>query len=628
MWLFDQVFSGFDPALPEGGVGAFIQARKPVLGRPEVTYALEFPEFAFDTYENLVACPADLSSAAHRNNCLWRDPRQPGSMRYGSLAEFAGLIRALRERGVPHIFARTFLPFEGRTGQGRFLRWENSPHTHAFEWRRADEFCRRHPEVRDPRDHLLNWDAPLRPDPLYGIGPDTTVGQWFTKRLFDLLETVGFNGLRLGDGSYGGSLNRGQPDRVAMIRRMHRDLHAAAKARGMVLMTSLGPYWTFDAWSPELEVPFEALPETGDLILTQPLECWTDRYGLTYTHNGEYFSAGSAQVHALVNAAQVPDAPFVRGLDAGDPIENWHVPEGMPLRETGMAMTLWTRHQQKLQSAHVGVYPFWSDELSANYYRDQATILGLVQAHPPAVVLGPCLAVTSGERPHVYSMADFFECGGYGLAQSARADQLVPQKGALNVFFLPRREGSPAMLDETLRPAHEQRVFDELMQGPGTLLVFGGAQDAEFLEAFGVRVVEGPFHPVAWNVDGEEGLWADRAEWIAAPGMAGRPEKFIRRDQLNFQATDAVVLASARDGQGGERVLACLRAKPGGGANILVCGLPAEPVAISLTPEQPFSPVPLYVGSCAWADPTLVMPPQSQAWFELSAPGSGNHTRA
>ena len=539
MWWFDQVFSGFDPALPDGGAGAFLHPRCPVLANTDVVYALEFPEFVVDTYENLAAGPRDLGRMLQRNVCFWSDPRRPGSLRYWSLAELAALIRALRARGVAHVFARTFLTFEGRVGQGRFLRWENSPHTQAFEWRRADEFCRRHPEVRDPVDHLLNWDALLRPDPLYGIGPDTTVGRWFTERLFGFLGELGFTGVRLGDGSYGGALTRGQPGRAELIARMHRDLRAAAQARGLTLLTSLGPYWTFDAWGSDLGVPFEPLPEVADLVLTQPLECWTDRYGITYTHNGEYFSAGSAQVHALVNAAAVPGASFVRGLDVGDPIENWHVLDAMPLRQAVASLALWTRVEKGWQPAHAGLYAFWSDELTPAFYGELAQLAALLARHQPARIHGPCLAVPAGERPHVYTLGDFFEGCGYGLAHSAPARTLRPHPESVHVFFLPRRADAPPVLDESPLLPEDQLALDALMRGPGTLIVFGGALDPTFQQAFGVEALDGPFAPTSWRGMGREGPWHDRAEDCVAPGMAGQPEKFVRRNQLRYRAQGA-----------------------------------------------------------------------------------------
>lgn len=575
--FIDQVFSGFDPADPAGSAARFCATRRAVLDDPAIHYVLEFPECCVDTYENLVAYEPGAACEAQRSIQLWGSARAPGSCTYWSATEFAALTAALRGQGVSRIMVRTFLTFEGRTGSGRFLREFNTPHTAAFEWRRADEFLRCHPEIRDARTHLLNWDAPVVPDPLRRIPEGMTVGGWFTRQLFGFLGSIGVNAVRLGDGSAGGRLWKGRPEGSALCRRLHEAMLGAARKEGFWLLTSLGPYWSFDAWRDELGIRFSDLPHLADALLTQPLECWTDRYGLTYPHNGEYFNAGCGRLHALVNAVAAPHAVFVRGLDAGDAIENWHPPETMPLRETCDARLLFSRRGNRLEPAYQGVYHFWSDELSPTYYRRQQELHDFLAGHPPAACEGPVLVVTGSRRPHAYTMADFFETCGYGLQVSCSSADATGAAGPY-VHFLPRLPGSEPVLDEDELAREEAEEFVRLLEGPEAVIVFGGARDERFLKAFGVRLAGATeaFIPREVSAAGQTRPWFDRAEAADYPGMAGQPERFKRRHELLFEADGAEVLASVRDGAGTTRVLATRYRAPSGGWRILLTGLPDE----------------------------------------------------
>lgn len=573
--FIDQVFSGFDWRDPVSSAARFCDARRPLLDSEAVEYILEFPECCVDTYENIVAYEPGAACDVQRNIQLWRSAREPGSRAYWTAAEFAALVQALRDGGIHHIMVRTFLTFEGQTGTGRYLRESSGPHVAAFEWRRADEFVRRHPEVRDAKDHLLNWDETMREDPLYAIPAGLTVGEWFGRQLFGFLGRLGVDVVRLGDGSAGGRLWTSRKQGAALCRHMHESILAMAHARSFRILGSLGPYWSFDAWRQELGIAFSDLPRLADALLTQPLECWTHRYGLTYPHNGEYFNAQCGRVHALVNAVAAPEAVFVRGLDAGDAIENWHPPETMPFRETLDTMLLFREESRGPTPVYHGVYHFWSDELSPRYYERQSRLHAFLAAHPPVRLDGPVLVVTPGHKPHPYTMADFLEACGYGLNASCAARDVHAVAGRTYVHFLPRLPGDEAILDESALEVADSESLAALLDSPANLIVFGGSRDALFLRAFGVRLAAaGEFLPAVLEIGGREVRWEDTADQADCRGMAGQPERFKRRHELVFEAAGAEVLAAARDIEGLRRVVVTRHRTATGAWRVLVAGAP------------------------------------------------------
>ena len=573
--FIDQVLSGFDLSLPDFGVAAFVEKRQAIIADTQITYVLEFMEIGVDTYECLPHHRPGQLNPTHRNVLIWKNPREPYAVSYWSLLEFKRLVDLLSEHGVDHVMVRTFFTFNAKIGHGRFLRQENNPHSHAFEWRRADEFCRRHPEVRDKDSYLLNWNAELQEDPLYHIEPGLRVGDWFARQLLSFFSDLGVRVVRLGDGSFGGDLQHSMSDAPRQFLQMNRDLHQACQKHEIKMLSSLGPYWTFDAWHNGLGIDFNDLPQIADWVLTQPLETWTDRYGFMHIHNGEYFNAGAGHIHALVNNALVPGVDYIRGLDAGDMIENWHTPEGMPLRESFDAYTLWSRRGEHYDPCYQGLYHFWSDELESTYYQAQIELHQFMRAQEIDTVFGPELLVTPGQKPHDYMMGDFFESCGYGMRVSIAAADVIDDPRKCYVLFLPRCEGDAvcgeeAMSDETAA------LIKTLYQSQAQLIVFGGARDAAFLEQFGLRYQAGAFSAQHWHDGSKTVTWYDHAVVSERAGMAGKPEAYKRSDYLQFEAAGAEVRLWALDDQDARRPVLTQHQNAHNAKRIYVSGIPED----------------------------------------------------
>ncbi|NRA38025.1 MAG: hypothetical protein HRU15_07790 [Planctomycetes bacterium] len=576
--FIDQVLTGFNLNTEDYGVGDFLAKRQAIINDPQQLYVLEFVEIAVDTYENLPYHRKGQLDPSLRNVLIWRNAREPYSLTYWSLAEFARLLQLLHDGGVDRIMVRTFLTYTGRIGHGRFLRQEHTPHTEAFEWRRADEFCRRHPEVRKSESKLLNWDAELREDSIYNIPQGMTVGTWFQRQLFDFFQDLGVDAVRFGDGSYGGTDAHHKTLNEEAATCIHKELYHSCQERDIKMLTSLGPYWSFDAWHNNLGVNFADLPDISDWVLTQPLEGWTDKYGVMHIHNGEYFNAGCGLLHSLINNALYPQTHFIRGLDSGDIIENWQPREGMPLRQTFDSLSLSSRSGNDYIPAYQGIYHFWSDELSSDYYHQQQVMQTYVQEHPAQKVHGPELLVTTGQRPGSYILGDFFEGCGYGMRVSINCNDIIYEAGQTYVLFLPRIAGNEAVHGEEAMSPAEAAAYEKLLDSPANVIVFGGARDEKFLESFSLQYTGTSIDPVRWqHSDTDTGAeWYDHAAASAHENMAGRPEEFQRKDYLHFECAAAETLVSALDSQGNKRPLVTRQVNQAGGQRIYVGGIPED----------------------------------------------------
>ncbi len=571
--FIDQVLTGFDLLEEDYGVAEFLKKRQSIIKDSALSYILEFMEVSVDTYENLPMHRRGKLDPSLRNILIWRDPREPYSLTYWTLAEFKRLIDLLHAGGVERVMVRTFLTYEGRTGHGRFLRQENNPHVQAFEWRRADEFCRRHPELRD-NTHLLNWHQEMRVDPLYRIEQGMTVGNWYKRQLFDFFVDLGVDAVRFGDGSFGGELQHAMEDSQKEFTAIHTDLLTECRQRDIKMLTSLGPYWTWDAWHNTLGINYKDLPHVADWVLTQPAEGWTDKYGMNHVHTGEYFNAGCGNIHALINNALIPETKFIRGLESGDVIENWHPQEATPIRQSLDAFSLCTRVGESYHPVYHGVYHFWSDELDTSYYQHQAGMQRYMLDHPIKHMFGPELLVTSGQRPSDYILGDFFESCGYGMRCSVNSENVVMEDDRCYVLFLPRIPDHQAVLDEEAMTEQERVTYSLLLDSSANMIVFGGARDQQFLDAFGLKIIEDSFEPVSWLCGDIGGEWYDHAAVSEAEHMAGKPEKYKRKDYILFESNDAQVLAEASDAQGNKRPLVTRRFNKNGGQRIYVGGIP------------------------------------------------------
>ncbi|HMB00573.1 MAG TPA: hypothetical protein VKS21_06265, partial [Spirochaetota bacterium] len=421
------------------------------------------------------------------------------------------------------------------------------------------------------------WHAQLRPDPLYNIPAGLTAGNWFLQQLCSLYNELGINAVRFGDGSYGeASLTKNELFKK-LFTQMNRDTLAACKKNRITFFTTLGPYWSFDAWRDELHCDFDKLAAVSEYVIYQTFEGWTDKYGITYVHNGEYFNAGCGNLHLLVNSVLTGKTAYIRGLDSGDPIENWHPPAAMPLRQSLESFTLFCREKDTYCRPCHGVYHFWSQDLDKNYYKKQKKLHNFFQKNQPHKVYGPELVVTRGCKPHLYIMGDFFETSGYGLRTAVSPDNIVPAAGKTYVFFLPRTSGQP-VLDETAMTAAEQKQFSNLLASPANIIVFGGAADADFLEYFQLEYTPAEFTPLRWQAGEQEGKWKDHAADSFHPQMAGQKEKYFRKDYLHFKPGGCKVLAAAIAETGEERVLAAAATNPAGGQRMFISGLPTAAV--------------------------------------------------
>lgn len=574
-YFIDQLLSGFDLNASDFGVSAWAEKRQDILAMgSELEYIVEFAEFSVDCYENIASYVPGRLNTTHRNIVLWKHPREPFSAQYWTQAEFAELIRLLKDHGVDRVMVRTFLTFEGGRGSGRFLRSENTTHTEKFEWRRADEMLRRHPEFRDEATHCINWDAPVRPDAMYHMEAGQSCGQWWMRQLVGFLGELGVTALRLGDDSYN---SKGRPAGyygMGKVYDIHQDISRVAASKGIRLLSSLGPYWSFDAWDHDLGVPVEKCSSLAELVLTQPLEGWTDKYGITYPHNGEYFNAGCGNVHSLINSVFAPQARFIRGLDSGDVIENWHPPPEQAVRQAFDALSHYRVADAGLHPVYHGVYHFWSDCLSRPYYRQMAGLLTFVADHPAKKVDGPVLVVTSGKKPHSYIMGDFFESCGYALRRSLASPSLAADPHDALVYYLPRFAGTAPFLDEEPMALADEQTLRAALDSQQTIIVFGGSNEKEILHALGLAACGEGIRPASVRIENREYPWSDRAEATAVAGAAGTAEKYFRRHYLKLRSVGARELATAIIAGGEARTLCSIHRPEGRGLRIFVGGIP------------------------------------------------------
>ncbi|MCH2175380.1 MAG: hypothetical protein MK193_06595 [Lentisphaeria bacterium] len=534
--FIDQISSGFDINLPDFGVGDFIAKRASLLNnKGKYECILEFMEIGVDTYESLVAHVPGKLNPTHKNILIWRNHHEPYSLQYWSQDQFAQLVTALKEGGYDRIMVRTFFTFDGKIGHGRFLRQENTPHTDKFEWRRADEFLRRHPNFRDEKTHVINWDEPLRPDPIYFIEKGMSAGEWWTRQLVSYMDVLGVNAIRLGDDSYSSNGSVHEYLGTELTIKAHQDLRLRAKVKDIRVLSSLGPYWSFDGWNQRQNIPLRKANEIADWLLIQPLENWTDKYGVMYIHNGEYFNAGSCNISKLVNGVLSPDTTFIGGLDSGDHIENWTPPVKQAIRETFDHYTHLSWYQGNWQQSIQGVYHFWSDHLDAAYYEKQKGLQTFLKNHPVHEPLGAVLLVEECKKPHHYLLGDLCENLPYPVRASASIKDWAQLPSHLPlILFLPRFAGYPSLLDETAMSPEEEQALRALLESGRKVILVGGSRTPYITNVFGIEYNAEENDPSYFEINGVRYDWYDHAALSACEGMAGRPETYFRKDYQRF----------------------------------------------------------------------------------------------